>query len=92
MDKSALSSWADSWAREHPDIESLRGFVFDINGVVRGKRLPVDQLAKICGGGMRIPLSSANVDIWGRDIEGSKWVFETGDQMDAVNGLAAALW
>ena len=79
MDKSALSSWADSWAKEHPDIESLRGFVFDINGVVRGKRLPVDQLAKICGGGMRIPLSSANVDIWGRDIEGSKWVFETGD-------------
>ena len=79
MDKTALSSWADSWAIEHPDIESLRGFIFDINGVVRGKRLPVGQLEKICGGGMRIPLSSANVDIWGRDIEGSKWVFETGD-------------
>ena len=79
MDKSALSSWADTWAREHPDVESLRGFIFDINGVVRGKRLPMDQLAKICGGDMRIPLSSANVDIWGRDIEGSKWVFETGD-------------
>ena len=79
MDKTALSSWADSWAIEHPDIESLRGFIFDINGVIRGKRLPVDQLEKICGGGMRIPLSSANVDIWGRDIEGSKWVFETGD-------------
>lgn len=79
MDKSALSSWADTWAREHPEVESLRGFIFDINGVVRGKRLPIDQLAKICGGGMRIPLSSANVDIWGRDIEGSKWVFETGD-------------
>ena len=29
----------------------------------------------VCG----IPLSSANVDIWGRDIEGNKWVFETGD-------------
>ncbi len=79
MDKSALSSWADSWMREHPEIESLRGVIFDINGVARGKRLPVDQLAKICGGDMRIPLSSANVDIWGRDIEGSKWVFETGD-------------
>ena len=79
MDNSALLSWADAWAREHPDIESLRGIIFDINGVARGKRLPLSQLAKICGGGMRIPLSSANVDIWGRDIEGSKWVFETGD-------------
>ena len=79
MDKSALSSWADSWARKHPDIESFRGIIFDINGVARGKRLPLSQLAKICSGGMRIPLSSANVDIWGRDIEGSKWVFETGD-------------
>ncbi len=79
MDKAALSSWAESWLGEHPDIESLRAVVFDINGVIRGKRVPVDQLAKICGGGMRIPLSSANVDIWGRDIEDSKWVFETGD-------------
>jgi glutamine synthetase len=26
-----------------------------------------------------MPLSSANLDIWGRDIANSKWVFETGD-------------
>jgi len=79
MDKSALTEWASSWVQSHPEVDSLRGFIFDINGVMRGKRLPKDQLAKLCNGGMRLPLSTANVDIWGRDIEGSKWVFETGD-------------
>ena len=79
MDKLALRAWASSWAETHAEVDSLRGFVFDINGVMRGKRLPMDQLEKLCGGGMRLPLSTANVDIWGRDIEGSHWVFETGD-------------
>lgn len=79
MVKSALPDWVSFWGEAHPDVKSLRGFVFDINGVMRGKRLPVDQLAKLCSGIMRMPLSTANVDIWGRDIANSRWVFETGD-------------
>lgn len=67
------------WLRANADVESLRAVTFDINGVMRGKRLPADQLEKICNGGLRMPLSTANVDIWGRDIENSPWVFETGD-------------
>ena len=68
-----------AWQKTHPDIESLRAVIYDLNGVMRGKRLPVSQLKKIVSGGMRMPLSTANVDIWGRDIENSKWVFATGD-------------
>ena len=68
-----------AWQKAHQDIDSLRGITFDLNGVMRGKRLPVSQLKKIISGQMRMPLSTANVDIWGRDIENSKWVFATGD-------------
>ena len=67
------------WLDTHPDIDNIRAVIFDINGVMRGKRLPLSQLDKAIKGGVRIPLSTTNVDIWGRDIENSHWVFESGD-------------
>ena len=69
----------DEWLADNPSMENVRAFTFDLNGIMRGKRLPITQLQKIIDGGIRIPLSSANLDIWGRDIADSKWVFESGD-------------
>ena len=70
---------SEAWLARNPEIGNLRAAIFDLNGVLRGKRLPRNQLKKIINGGIRMPLSSANLDIWGRDIANSKWVFETGD-------------
>lgn len=53
--------------------------LWDLNGVARGKRLPGEQLDKALQGKVRMPLSATTVDIWGRDIEGSKLVFASGD-------------
>lgn len=53
------------WLADHPDIDNVRAVIFDINGVMRGKRLPVSQLKKAINGGARMPLPSANLDIWG---------------------------
>ena len=61
-------------------VKYLTLSIVDINGVLRGKRLPVDQLNKIIKDGARMPFSAANVDIWGRDIADSPLVFETGDK------------
>ena len=61
-------------------VRYLTPSIVDINGVLRGKRLPVDQLDKIIKDGTRMPFSAANVDIWGRDINGSPLVFESGDE------------
>ena len=61
-------------------VKYLTLSIVDINGVLRGKRLPVDQLNKIIKDGARMPFSAANVDIWGRDIDGSPLVFESGDE------------
>lgn len=69
----------NSWLLEHPEIETVFACVCDLNGTMRGKRLPIEQAAKILGGGLRMPLSILSVDVWGEDIEGNELVFETGD-------------
>ncbi len=70
---------ADAWIEAHPEVESLRVAVCDLNGALRGKRIPVSQLDKALEGGLRMPLSITGVDVWGEDIVGGKLVFETGD-------------
>lgn len=40
----------------------------DINGVLRGKRIPYAQLNKINSEGIRLPFSVLGVDIWGADV------------------------
>lgn len=63
------------------DLEttSLRTACADLNGVMRGKRLPGDQAAKLEFAGQRMPLSALSVDLWGRDIAGSPLVHASGD-------------
>jgi glutamine synthetase len=70
---------AASWLDQNPKITHLRTALFDLNGLLRGKIVPSSQLSKVVSGGMRMPLSTVNLDIWGRDIAGSKWVFASGD-------------
>ncbi len=68
-----------SWLEGRTDIRSLRAAVCDLNGVMRGKRIPLDQAEKVLNGGLRMPLSVVGVDIWGEDIVKSPLVFATGD-------------
>ena len=68
-----------NWLENQSDIVSLRAAVCDLNGVMRGKRIPVDQAEKVLSGGLRMPLSVVGVDIWGEDIKNSPLVFTTGD-------------
>ena len=56
--------------------KSLRVAAVDLNGQLRGKRVPKGMSSKQ----MRMPLSVLNIDVFGADIEESPLVFETGDQ------------
>ncbi|QGX97857.1 glutamine synthetase [Roseovarius faecimaris] len=58
---------------------TLRVAACDLNGQMRGKRIPGSYAAKLDTGAVRMPLSALNVDVFGLDIEGSPLVFETGD-------------
>lgn len=71
------------WAAAHPEIETLLLCAPDVNGVMRGKALPVAEIAKIENGQVRMALSTPTVDIWGDEIDGCSQVAETGD-CDAV--------
>ncbi|MFD3190230.1 glutamine synthetase family protein [Sedimentitalea sp. HM32M-2] len=68
-----------TWLNERPEIESIFACVCDLNGTMRGKRVPVEQAAKMADGALRMPLSIVSMDVWGEDIENSELVFETGD-------------
>ncbi len=74
-----MSDDTTEWLDTRPDISSVRLAAVDLNGIARGKRIPVNHAEKAFGGGVRMPLSALNVDIWGEDIHDSPLVFESGD-------------
>src|SRR6056297_1445439 len=61
-------------------FQTFRVAACDLNGRMRGKRLPARFADKLDDGGLRMPLSALNLDIFGADIAGSPLVFESGDQ------------
>ena len=64
---------------ELEEYQTIRVAACDLNGQLRGKRVPGSYAAKLDRGAVRMPLSALNVDIFGADIEGSPLVFESGD-------------
>lgn len=61
------------------DYQTFRVGACDLNGQMRGKRVPGAYWSRLDGGAVRMPLSALNLDIFGADIQGSPLVFETGD-------------
>ncbi|PIE15634.1 MAG: glutamine synthetase [Rhodobacterales bacterium] len=59
--------------------QTIRVATADLNGVMRGKRVPLSYAKKLDKGAVRLPLSVLNVDILGRDIAGNPLVFDSGD-------------
>ena len=74
-----MSLDCQAWQEAHPEITSLRLAAADLNGVARGKRIPASHAQKAFDGGVRMPLSALNADIWGADIKDSPLVFQSGD-------------
>jgi glutamine synthetase len=55
--------------QETPGIESVEMVLTDLNGIYRGKWVPVDNNAKkVIERRFKIPLTAISPDIWGRDI------------------------
>ncbi len=71
------------WLHDRPQIRTIRAAACDVNGVARGKRMPIPSAVKMLTGGTRFPFSALNVDIWGEDIADSPLVFDSGDR-DAI--------
>ncbi|MEM1163654.1 MAG: glutamine synthetase family protein [Pseudomonadota bacterium] len=61
------------------DYPTFRVAACDLNGRMRGKRVPGSYAAKLDQGAVRMPVSVINLDIFGADIEDSPLVFASGD-------------
>lgn len=68
------------WLSRNSETANIQAAICDLNGVLRGKRIPVQQVDKILDGSMRMPQSIVGVDIWGEDIVGNPQVFAHGDK------------
>lgn len=66
-----------------PVSQHMSAAICDLNGIFRGKRLPAGRMAKVLKEGIRMPLSSIGVDIWGTDVAGTRLTLERGD-LDGV--------
>jgi glutamine synthetase len=58
---------------------TIRVAACDLNGQMRGKRVPGSYGEKLEAGAVRMPISALNLDILGADVVDSPLVFETGD-------------
>jgi glutamine synthetase len=63
----------------YPEIGDAEVYLADINGVARGKLVPIDMLGKLADGGMKMPVSSLGLDIFGNDVAGAGIAIEQGD-------------
>lgn len=58
---------------------TIRVAACDLNGLMRGKRVPGSYGDKLESGAVRMPISALSLDILGADVVDSPLVFETGD-------------
>ncbi|MEM8775665.1 MAG: glutamine synthetase family protein [Pseudomonadota bacterium] len=61
------------------EFETFRVAACDLNGRMRGKRVPGDYALKLDKGAVRMPISTLSMDIFGADVEASPLVFASGD-------------
>ena len=84
------------FGREHPDVEACEVYLTDLNGIARGKRVPIEMLEKLDGGGMKMPVSTLGLDVFGVDVAENAIALEIGDPDGALvpvpESLAPMLW
>lgn len=74
-----------------PEGAEVEAFVVDLNGLARGKRLPASKLGALGRGGVKMPVSTLGLDIFGSDVPESGIAIERGDPDGALTPVAATL-
>ncbi len=70
---------ADSFLKQHPNLEKIEVLYAGFCGPLRGKWLPADMMEKLAEGGVRLPLSTVALDVWGVDVPATGLAIERGD-------------
>ncbi|MDC0612530.1 glutamine synthetase family protein [Vibrio sp.] len=72
-------SEAERFVEQNPDINSVDLILFDMNGMERGKRIPISMLPKVIESGICMPASVFALDITGETVEETGLGFDRGD-------------
>lgn len=56
------------YLKDHPELDLVDALMVDINGIIRGKRMGPNNLAKIYDKGFQMPASTILLDITGDDL------------------------
>ena len=70
---------AETFLREHPDIEAFDIVLTDANGIGRGKIIRRHELAGLYAGGRHLPISILGLDITGEDVHETGLIWDSGD-------------
>ncbi len=82
---------AREFLQRHPDIDSIDLLISDLNGVMRGKRIPRGNLDKVCQVGVNLPASVFALDINGHTVEATGLGLASGDSDRVCRPLAGTL-
>lgn len=92
----SLPEVVQSFLQAHPEIEVFEAFIVDVNGILRGKWVPRENVKKIFGGEFRLPRSAFALDIWGQDVFDAGLALDAGDPdgacMPVIETLAPVPW
>ncbi|MFL2790792.1 MAG: glutamine synthetase family protein [Paracoccaceae bacterium] len=67
------------WIKDTGNCPKIIAATCDLNGIWRGKRIPVTEVEKVLKSGIRLPISASCVDVWGTDLAKSPFLFKSGD-------------
>ncbi|MGM0983841.1 MAG: glutamine synthetase family protein [Pseudomonadota bacterium] len=82
---------AHDFLDRHPDVDSVDLLISDLNGVLRGKRIPRDNLEKAFSEGVNLPASVFALDILGNTIEATGLGLSSGDSDRICRPVAGTL-
>ncbi|MEM6985967.1 MAG: glutamine synthetase family protein [Pseudomonadota bacterium] len=81
----------DEFVARHPGITSVDALMVDLNGVLRGKRMPIQALGKLDSGDLCFPRGATLLDTLGRAADSLPWGVLDGDPDRPVSAVATSL-
>jgi len=66
-----MENIAKKFLKLHPDLEKVEFIYVDFNGIPRGKNTSPKTLIKASKGGLKMPISSYVLDVWGDNPKGT---------------------
>jgi len=69
----------DKYIGDYGNPDHIELMLCDINGIIRGKWHPTDQIEKLASGGVRLPLSTYVPNIFGEDVAETGYGIISGD-------------